>query len=38
MNRHAQLTGMSTGWSPDDYVVLDKERSVGRIHKTMMDG
>jgi hypothetical protein len=33
MNRHAELMGWSTGWSPDDYVVLDQDRSVGRIYK-----
>jgi hypothetical protein len=38
MNRHAQLTGMSTGWPPDDYVVLDGERSVGPIYKTTIHG
>ena len=25
--------GRATGWSPDDYVVLDSEHSVGRIHR-----
>jgi hypothetical protein len=34
MNRHAKLMGWSTDWPPDDYVVLDKGRSVGRIYKT----
>jgi len=34
MNRHAQIMGRATGWSDDDYVVIDGERSVGRIHKT----
>jgi hypothetical protein len=38
MNRHARLTGMVTGWSDDDYVVLDGERSVGRIYKTTIHG
>ena len=38
MNRHAELMGYTTGWSPDDYVVLDQERSVGRIHSETIHG
>jgi hypothetical protein len=32
MNRHAQLMGWSTDRPREDYVVLDDERSVGRIN------
>ena len=38
MNRHAQLMGYVTGWSPDDYAVLDDGRSVGRIHTKTIHG
>ena len=38
MNRHAQLMGYVTGWSPDDYAVLDEDRSVGRIHPETIHG
>jgi len=38
MNAHAKLTGMVQGWSDDDYVVLDQNRSVGRIHKDTIQG
>jgi hypothetical protein len=33
MNRHAELMGWSTDWPPDDFLVLDQGRSVGRIYK-----
>jgi hypothetical protein len=38
MNRHAKLMGWSTDWPPDDYVVIDGERSVGRIYKEAIHG
>src|SRR5262249_28323178 len=38
MNRHAQLMGYVTGWSPGDYVVLDGEKPVGRIHTETIHG
>jgi hypothetical protein len=38
MNHHAQLTGNTTGWSLDDYVVLDQDRTVGRIHGVTIHG
>jgi hypothetical protein len=36
MNRHAELMGWSTGWRPDDHVVLDQEKTVGRIYKEVI--
>jgi hypothetical protein len=33
MNHHAQLMGWGDHWGEDDYVVLDRGRSVGRIYK-----
>jgi hypothetical protein len=33
MDKHAQLMGWGHHWGDDDYVILDGERSVGRIHK-----
>jgi hypothetical protein len=33
MDKHAQLMGWGDHWGDDDYVILDGERSVGRIHK-----
>jgi hypothetical protein len=38
MNRHAQLMGWSTDWTPDDYVVLDQDRPVGHIFKEAIQG
>jgi len=35
MNRHAQLMGWGEHWGEDDYVVLDRGQSVGRIHKEL---
>jgi hypothetical protein len=35
MNRHAELMGWSADWPPDDFLVLDQGRSVGRIYKEM---
>ena len=38
MNRHAELMGWSADWPPNDYVVIDHERSVGRIYKESIHG
>jgi hypothetical protein len=38
MNRHAEVMGYTTGWSPDDYVVLDQDKTVGRIHIETIHG
>jgi hypothetical protein len=33
---HARLTGLGDHGGDDDYVVLDQDRDVGRIHKERM--
>ena len=33
MNCDAELMGWSTDWLPDDFLVIDQGRSVGRIYK-----
>jgi hypothetical protein len=38
MNRHAEIMGYTPGWPQDDYVVLDEDRSVGRIHGVTIHG
>jgi hypothetical protein len=38
MNRHAELMGWSTDWPPDDFVVIDQGRSVGRIFNEAIHG
>jgi hypothetical protein len=38
MNRHAEIMGYTTGWFQDDYVVLDEDRTVGRIHSETIRG
>lgn len=38
MNRQAELMGYTSGWSPDDYAVLDQDRTVGRIHGETIHG
>jgi hypothetical protein len=38
MSKHAQLMGWSDHWGEDDFVVLDQEKSVGRIYKEILIG
>jgi hypothetical protein len=38
MHRPAELMGWSTDWPPDDFLVIDQERSVGRIYREAIHG
>ncbi len=38
MNKHTPLMRWSTTWGNDDFVILDQDRSVGRIYKDVIHG